>query len=128
MPWTYSQNGRQLLDPDGNPAGMGYSGHDEGYNNHDAQETRDVGPTPVGTYGIGSPFRHPVAGPVTMRLTPSADTNVFGRDGFMIHGDSADHAANPTPRSSVSHGCIILARPIREAIDASDDKTIIVTA
>jgi hypothetical protein len=74
MPWTYSQTGRRLLDPSGKPAGMGYSGHDEGYNNHEAQEERDVGPTPAGTYAIGPSFRHPVAGPVTMRLTPSAGT------------------------------------------------------
>lgn len=128
MPWTYSQTGRQLTDPNGTVVGSGYSGHDEGYNNHDAQAEKDVGPTPVGTYAIGPSFRHPVAGPVTMRLTPSADTNVFGRDGFMIHGDSAEHAANPTPQNSFSHGCIILSRPLRESIDASADRTIVVTA
>lgn len=128
MPWTYAQTGRQLLDPNGDPAGTGYSGHDAGYNNHDAQAEKDVGPTPVGRYDIGPSFRHALAGPVTMRLTPSADTDVFGRDGFMIHGDTPEHAQNPTARNSASHGCIILALPIRQRIDSSDDKTMVVTA
>lgn len=128
MPWTYSQNQRTLTDPDGHPAGTGYSGRLDGYNNHDAQAEQDIGPVPAGSYDIGAPFVHRVAGPVTMRLTPQPGTNDFGRDGFMIHGDSADHAANPTPENSVSHGCIILARPIREAIAASEDKVIVVTA
>ena len=127
MPWTYSQTKRTLLDPDGNTAGTGYSGHDEGYNNHDAQDKRNIGPTPVGDYGIGESFRHNPAGPVTMRLTPLHRTNTFGRDGFMIHGDSADHAANPGPHNSISHGCIILSRDLREKIDASTDKVITVT-
>ncbi|MEI7714009.1 MAG: tlde1 domain-containing protein [Rhodospirillales bacterium] len=127
MPWTYSQTERQLTDPDGKIAGQGYSGHDAGYNNHTMQDQKDVGPTPVGTYTIGPAFRHALAGPVTMRLTPSADTDVFGRDGFMIHGDTADHATNPTAQNSASHGCIVLARPLRDAIAASTDRTIVVT-
>ena len=128
MPWTYSQTECTLLDPTGAIAGKGYSGHDAGYNNHEAQNERDIGPTPVGQYQIGPSFRHPQAGPVTMRLAPSPDTNTFGRDGFMIHGDSADHAQNPGPQNSISHGCIILALNLRNAIDTSDDKVMVVTA
>lgn len=128
MPWTYSQTSCELRSPDGSVVGKGYSGHDSGYNNHDAQNQRDVGPAPVGRYAIGPSFRHQNAGPVTMRLTPLPGTDVFGRDGFMIHGDSAEHAANPGPHNSISHGCVILGRPIRDTIDASGDKTLVVTA
>jgi hypothetical protein len=67
-----------LRDPDGNPAGIGYSGHDAGYNDHDAQQQREIGPTPVGTYAIGPSFVHALAGPMTMRLTPSRDSSEFG--------------------------------------------------
>jgi len=127
MPWTYSQTECTLLDPNGNVVGTGYSGHDEGYNNHAAQDKRDVGPTPVGQYSIGASFRHPQAGRATMRLQPMPGTNTFGRDGFMIHGDSADHAQNPGPHNSISHGCIILSFDLRQAIDTSDDKVMVVT-
>ncbi len=127
MPWTYSQVNRTLHNPAGDVIGTGYSGHDDGYNNHDAQDQRDVGPTPVGQYRIGPSFRHNPAGPITMRLEPLPGTDTFGRDGFMIHGDSADHASNPGPHNSISHGCIILSRNLREQIDASTDKTIVVT-
>lgn len=128
MPWTYAQTARTLLDPDEAVVGLGYSGRDAGYNNHDAQTVRDVGPAPVGDYEIGPSFRHPLAGLVTMRLTPAPGTNVFGRDGFMIHGNSADHATNPGPHNSISHGCIILSRDLREKIDASSDKVLTVVA
>lgn len=127
MPWTYSQTECTLRDPTGAVVGKGYSGHDDGYNNHDAQNERDIGPTPVGQYQIGPSFRHPKAGPVTMRLDPSPETPTFGRDGFMIHGNSADHAQNPGPHNSISHGCIILALNLRNAIDASEDKVMVVT-
>jgi hypothetical protein len=63
-----------------------------------------------------------------MRLTPTAGTDPLGRDGFMIHGDTQQHADDPTPGNSASHGCIILAKTIRQTIDGSADKTLIVTA
>ena len=61
-------------------------------------------------------------GPFVLRLTPAPTNEMFGRDGFLIHGDSIEHPG------SASHGCIILPRAIREAIAKSDDDTLHVVA
>jgi hypothetical protein len=47
---------------------------------------------------------------------------MFGRDGFLIHGDSVEHPG------TASHGCIIMSRAIREAIAQSDDHELNVVA
>ena len=48
-----------------------------------------------------------------MALTPAPDTNTFGRDSFLIHGDSSEHPG------AASRGCIILPRNIRDQIAAA---------
>jgi len=128
MSWSYSESTGALTDPTGAVIGTGYSGCGPGYNNPADQGTDNVGPIPQGAWLIGPSFTHAVAGPVTMRLTPAAGTDPLGRDGFMIHGDTQQHADDPTPENSASHGCIILAKTLRLTIDASADKTLIVTA
>jgi hypothetical protein len=47
-----------------------------------------------------------------------AGTYTYGRDGFMIHGDSI---ANP---GTASEGCIVLRRNERQAIWESNDHVI----
>jgi hypothetical protein len=51
-----------------------------------------------------------------MHLTPEDGTDTHGRGGFLIHGDSLQHTG------SASHGCIILPRPTRMEIAASEDR------
>ena len=51
--------------------GTGYAGIGRGYNNHSAQNIRNIGPLPVGQYTIGPSFRHSALGPISMRLTPA---------------------------------------------------------
>ena len=100
-------------------AGFGYSGHEQGLNSVEHEQVANIGPVPRGTYSIGTFFDDPGGkGPVVAHLTPDAGTNDFGRSGFIIHGDNkaGDHSA--------SHGCIILSRPLREAISASGDRTL----
>jgi hypothetical protein len=127
MPWTYSISDGTLTDPLGKVAGTGYSGNNEGYNNPDMADVPNVGPTPPGTYDIGPPFTHPLAGPVTMRLSPHPGTEEFGRAGFMIHGDTAAHAADPRPDNSASEGCIVLPRQIRQTVATSAVRVLLVT-
>jgi hypothetical protein len=79
---------------------------------------RNTGPIPKGSYSIGNAFRHPKKGPVVMRLTPSGTQNMFGRSGFLIHGNNV--------RNDASQGCIILSRPIRSQISASSDRDLTV--
>jgi hypothetical protein len=112
--WTYNQVDGTLLH-DGEQAGEGYSGFADGKNNPEMQNVHDVGPIPVGTYQIGEPHDTTTHGPHVMALTPVAPTDTFGRDGFLIHGDSI---AAP---GTASHGCIIMPRNVRDAISTSGD-------
>jgi type VI secretion system (T6SS) effector TldE1-like protein len=126
MPWTYSQTTGQMLDPNGNLVATGYSGLDvpgglQGKNNPDAENVPNVGPTPRGTYQIGPAFDSNDHGPIVMHLVPEPGTDTLGRSGFLIHGDSV-HAPG-----TASHGCVIMPRPVREAIAASPDRELEVT-
>ncbi|MBS1002925.1 tlde1 domain-containing protein [Acetobacter thailandicus] len=115
MTWTYDQSSG-ALSHDGKFIAFGYSGIDAGYNNPAMASSHNTGPIPKGKYTIGKPFHHPKTGGNTMRLTPSADTETYGRAGFMIHGDSKAHPGK------ASHGCIILLLIYRTQIMNSDDK------
>lgn len=100
---------------DGALLGSGYAGgnlgkNPQGKNNPLMQAIHSVGPIPQGRYLIqGPPFVHPSAGPFCLRLLPCAGTDTFGRSGFMVHGDTP-------PPGNASEGCIVLPRPVREAL------------
>ena len=119
--WSYSQTTGVLLH-DGTKIGVGYSGNGDGLNNPAMQSVSAMGPLPQGAYSIGRPFTHPTKGPVVMHLTPQPGVEQFGRSEFLIHGDNS--AMNHT----ASHGCIILARPLREQVASSGDTDLTVTA
>ena len=123
---TYCQSTGVLTNDWGggvHPMGIGYSGNGEGLNNGAMQDDQNVGPIPVGQWRIGPPLDPPDhLGPLAMPLTPANDTQTFGRSAFFIHGDNA--AMNHT----ASHGCIILGRTIREAINNSNDRDLTVVA
>jgi hypothetical protein len=71
----------------------------------------NVGPLPRGLYRIvGEPFIHPHCGQYCLRLEPDAANQMYGRSGFLIHGDNG--------KGTASEGCIVLARPARELIVA----------
>lgn len=120
MPWVYkvSSHGFYLNGTyqfDGT-----YSGR-PGFKNDSANEcVKDKGPLPRGTYTIGAPFYHHKTRAWTMRLTPFAENQMCGRDGFMIHGD------NSSGLGDASDGCIILNLPYRKKIAASSDKILVV--
>jgi hypothetical protein len=121
MPWSYHQATGQMLF-NGSLVATGYSGHGPGLNNPAMQDDPDIGPIPVGTYTIGPQHFEKGKGPVVMALTPNPFNQMFGRDGFLIHGD------NPAMDHSASHGCIILGPGFRKQISGSSDRTLIVTA
>ena len=115
--WTYVQR-TGLLSLDGTAIATGYSGFGEGKNRPELEQVHDVGPIPRGMWHIGAPMDITTIGPhgpFVLPLTPHIDTAVYGRSGFLIHGDSVQHAG------SASHGCIILPRPIREEIAATGE-------
>jgi hypothetical protein len=121
MPWTYQQSTGRLT-RDGELIATGYAGFGEGQNNPAMQHVRDTGPLPQGVWRILPP-QAPVRtlGPLAMPLEP-VEGEMFGRDDFLIHGDST--ARNRT----ASTGCIVLPMDVRRAIWESGDHLLTVIA
>jgi len=119
MAWIYEQASGRFTDPTGLLQGKGYSGQPPHRNDPDSQFIHDLGPIPCGRWQavelIPESHKH---GPFVIRLEPYADTNTFGRSGFLIHGDSIPHPG------FASEGCIILSRDVRELFWASQDHEI----
>jgi hypothetical protein len=120
--WKFSTTtGRVFLDVDGliKCVAVGYSGFGPGKLNPTMEAVPDVGPCPRGLFkleliqadGVPVDYEHKKA-PV-FRLVPKAGTNLFGRAGFLIHGDSV------SAPGTASHGCVILAHDVRERIRLS---------
>lgn len=116
--WTYKQRTGELTH-DGQHIWDGYSGFEEGKNAPEAQNVPNVGPIPQGAWTIDKPaYDSPDHGPHVMRLIPKPETNTFGRSGFLMHGDSVQHAG------SASHGCIIMPRFVRDQVSTSPDQNL----
>ena len=105
--WTYKQSTGELFREE-KSVGKGYSGHDNGLNNPDMENVREVGPIPRGEWSIGDEFKHEKLGPVAMRLTPVGH-KAHGRDSFVIHGDI------DKGDKSASNGCIVLSKGFARA-------------
>jgi hypothetical protein len=118
MSWIYEQISGKLFSPDGELIGFGYSGSGEGKNNPALQAEIDVGPIPAGTYQMGYAYDDPEKGPLVIPLEPDPENEMYGRSGFLVHGDSSEHPGQ------ASEGCIIMARSIREELDASSDEVL----
>ena len=124
---TYEQSTGFWKSGDGRVLAECYSGYQNGKNNPDKQDQVGVGPIPQGWYtGTGpeaaGPGETSPHGPYVIRWVPDAENQMFGRAGFLAHGDSIK---NP---GTASHGCIIplkgkvdgnvvlTGRPLREAL------------
>ena len=119
--WVWFQRDGTMTRADlGTEVFSGYSGAPEAKNDPARQAEHNVGPIPVGVYSIAAPVDTLLHGPFVLGLTPDPRNQMFGRSGFLIHGDSI---VNP---GSASEGCIILPRPAREAIHASGDPLLVV--
>lgn len=120
--WTYAQKTGELQ-RDGKAVASGYSGAGEGKNNPEMQSVRNVGPIPQGDWTItGPPVNTAEHGPYVLRLTPQLGTEAFGRDGFLMHGDSKNAPG------TASHGCVIMPRTVREQVWESGDRDLQVVA
>jgi len=115
MPWTYEIVTGTLYDPSGNAVGAGYSGAPGHKNDATAQSLHDLGPIPVGCYVVEEPKDTETHGPYVLPLDPDPGNQMFGRAGFLIHGDSVAHPG------TASKGCIILSRATRELVGQSAD-------
>lgn len=117
--WIYEQRSGKLRRND-TLVTTGYSGFSAGKNDPLAQHQVGIGPIPQGAYWIGDPFDSPSHGPHVMRLISVNGTQTFGRNGFLIHGDSQEAPG------TASHGCIVVGRKVREAISDSRDSLLVV--
>lgn len=96
--------------------GRGYSGSPFGRNNPAFERVANVGPIPRGLWSLEKPRDTKEHGPFVIPLVPEEGTDTFGREGFLIHGDSIKAAG------TASHGCIILSRALRERISKGPNK------
>ncbi|WP_312044275.1 tlde1 domain-containing protein [Erwinia sp.] len=118
MTWVFQQSTGDLT-RNGHLVAKGYAGKGPGKFNPNMEGTPNIGPLPKGKYSIiGHPFHHPHTGNYSIRLQPDPKNNMFGRAGFLIHGDSMKHPG------MASNGCIVLPGPIRQLIWNSGDKSV----
>lgn len=116
MAWKYEQLSGRLYSPHGLLMGVGYSGAFDCKNNPQTQSVHNRGPIPRGVYHIGEPIDTVTHGPYVLPLTPDPSNEMFGRYGFLIHGDSIIHPG------TASEGCIIQSKDVRERIGESGDR------
>jgi RHS repeat-associated protein len=110
--------------------GSGYSGKGAGVNNPSMENVSGApgkpvaGPIPEGTYTIGKEQANKLGnGKVlsnSMRLTPDAGNNMYGRGGFLMHGGSWNLTS--------SEGCIVVPDVnVRDAVGSSGTNILTVT-
>jgi hypothetical protein len=122
LSWTYAQKTGELQQ-DGMPVATGYSGAGDGKNNPAMEKVHNVGPIPQGHWTIiGPPVNTAEHGPYVLSLKPAVGTPTYGRDGFLLHGDSKESPG------CASQGCIIMPRAAREQVWKSDDRDLNVVA
>lgn len=94
-----------------------YSGAREGKNNPALQQIPNVGPIPCGVYDLGELLLESEHGPYAIRLVPRPDNEMFGRAGFLLHGEK-----RLPPFGEASEGCIILSpQSAREIVYATHE-------
>ncbi|SHG71340.1 RHS repeat-associated core domain-containing protein [Fibrobacter sp. UWCM] len=130
--WEYAQNSGKLTYIDDKTGvrtlkAIGYAGKGLGKNNANWDNIRggknipNSGPLPAGKYTFGPMIENYITSrgvslPFTMQLIPDPENEMFGRSGFLAHGDNSTHTA--------SDGCLIFDRAMRKAIDESGDRAL----
>lgn len=116
MSWVYEIITGNLYADGTDLVGKGYSGHPPHVNDPDAIQIHNEGPIPPGWYSIGSP-EDTDHGPYTLPLTPHDVNIMYGRSGFLMHGERVDAIG----QQLASKGCIIQSRDVREKVWTSGD-------
>lgn len=114
--WIYEQLTGKMFDELGELSGVCYSGFRDGKNNPQFEMIHSVGPIPRGMYTIKAPRDTNTHGPFVLTLVPDDDTEMYGREGFLIHGDSIKSLG------TASLGCIVASRDVREKLWFTGDR------
>ena len=115
MSWLYRQSTGEIIDHAGKTLAVGYSGAGQGKNQSWMENVKNVGPIPKGAYRMNPPVDTVTHGPLVIALTAHPENRMYGRSGFLIHGDSI------LEPGTASQGCIILPREARAALWNSGD-------
>lgn len=93
----------------------GYAGAPGHVNKTASEKIKDKGPIPRGSYTITLIYpSHAKFGPHVSVLQPDPGNKMFGRSGFLIHGDSIKAPG------AASEGCIILDSKTRQKFRVGD--------
>jgi hypothetical protein len=119
----YTQHTGELActDAKGKPFGeTGYSGAGIFKNWPGGESAKNWGPIPRGKYTIQPAFagNYKTKGPLVMALTPDIGNAMFGRDGFLVHGDSR------TDPGTASQGCIVVGPETRKKMSGGGTLTV----
>ena len=95
--------------------GFGYSGHASNLNDIHKENQQGIGPLPKGLYRITKVYDDPERGVHTCVLTPDTENKMYGRAGFLIHGDT------PAEAHAASDGCIIMPKWCRMLLQVGDE-------
>lgn len=113
--WTYEQaTGRMLHD--GVLFGQGYSGKGDAKNHPSAEWEHNIGPIPCGFYTMEGPVNSHVHGEYVIPFSPNLTNEMYGRSGFMCHGDSKIEPG------TASEGCVIMPYEVRVKMWESGDR------
>lgn len=118
--FTYHIRSGRLEHPEVGVLAVGYSGRGAGLNNpdrrdlHGVEGAADAGPIPPGKYTWSE--TEDSHGGFAIVLVPDPTNIMYGRGGFLIHGDMKGG-----PPCSASLGCIIVPRLTRWAVWGCDD-------
>lgn len=95
--------------------GFGYSGNFTCLNDIHKENQPNVGPLPRGLYKVVRIYDDPHKGRHTCVLEPDPTNKMYGRAGFLCHGDT------PTESHNASDGCIIMPLWIRSLFEVGDE-------
>lgn len=98
----------------------GYAGKGEGKNSTAHEQIRNVGPLPRGLWQMGGAYTDKKRGVDVIPLFADKHTELYGRSGFLVHGDKAGAPG------TASEGCIILGAKTRRRLALSPDRWLVV--
>jgi hypothetical protein len=113
--WRYGQSTGAMFNSEGDLIGTGYSGAPTARNDPAQQDIHGIGPIPRGRYKLAAMLAESEHGPYAIVLVPYPSNIMYGRSGFMIHGD------NIHLPGTASHGCIIQQHETRVSMWTSAD-------